>query len=464
MKKFSSLLLAFLLIVALIPASVVVFGSDPTYATCTALIPTTAPTIDGDGSDSAWAMADWNYVNKVLQDDDPTDANGAPGSAKFKVTHDVKYIYFYIEVEDDSFSMWDNIQIGFSDVRIDNIGPNNAITFRNSATDTFEVTNGQGAGRAESESSITVIDTKGVNTESGYRIEAKFEYAGFIYGNTNVNFQVQMEDAGRAYLLWNMNEYTLIASNTSDYGELIFNRHVNYSVPFATTAPTVDGTGSDSAWSAAEWNPVAQLVETPEYTGSAKFKAVHDGEYVYFLFEVADDAWSMWDGVGLGFSDDRVAGDAKVGPNNVVYFRNSAENTLAVENTPGANGFQGAVRECDNLVTVIDSKIVNTEAGYVLEAKLQLADSVSDSVYFNVYVQDADRAHIYWNPYWGWNIYSWSTECYGSLSLAEGQNGDNNGGNTDGDDNANTFDFALITVVIAAVSGMGIAVSKKPRR
>ena len=60
-----------------------------------------------------------------------------------------------------------------------------------------------------------------------------------------------------------------------------------------------------------------------------------------------------------------------------------------------------------------------------------------------------------------------STRCYGNLNFAAKQVEGNNNNNNNNDNiagNPETFDAVLMVVAVAAVSGMGVAVTKKTRR
>ncbi len=74
-------------------------------------------------------------------------------------------------------------------------------------------------------------------------------------------------------------------------GQLGFAQPVEF-VPFVQTAPRVDGKGTDAAWAAATWQPLAHLwagVPAAESDLSARYKVVAARDALYVLAEVTDD-------------------------------------------------------------------------------------------------------------------------------------------------------------------------------
>lgn len=245
----------------------------------------------------------------------------------------------------------------------------------------------------------------------------------------------------------------------------------DYSAPYCTTAPTIDGTVSDGEWDAAEWANIANEMEgRTDVNGSAKFKVMHDDVNVYILFDIVDETMSDWDNVGVHFSDIRsedAEGADTYGPNNTIGIRHLAANSFSdASNDKGKNGnFDAPVREGANLVTVVAQKGSDTANGYLIELKLEYTGGVPASVYFNVSWGEANGGRdLFWNKYWGWNLMGLSTRCYGNLNFAAKQVEDNNDNNDNIAGNPETFDAVLMVVAVAAVSGMGVAVTKKTRR
>lgn len=213
------------------------------------------------------------------------------------------------------------------------------------------------------------------------------------------------------------------------------NEYYEYKVAYTTAAPAIDGAITDDAWNQAPWAEITHAIENSPAWGDipAKFKVLHDGKYLYFAVEVFDDTIAEWDSIGLMFSDVR-AEDPRLGPNNTVSFRR-CQSEFIVESGIGKNGnFDAPQREGDNLVSIVDWKMVMTTdnggatTGYVVEAKLEYLLEFPERIYFNAQWGNDETDYTgdsAWNPYWGWNLLGISTTAYGELVfLAEGEAAD----------------------------------------
>lgn len=213
------------------------------------------------------------------------------------------------------------------------------------------------------------------------------------------------------------------------------NEYYEYKVAYTTAAPAIDGAITDDAWNQAPWAEITHAIENSPAWGDipAKFKVLHDGKYLYFAVEVFDDTIAEWDSIGLMFSDVR-AEDPRLGPNNTVSFRR-CQSEFIVESGIGKNGnFDAPQREGDNLVSIVDWKMVMTTdnggatTGYVVEAKLEYLLEFPERIYFNAQWGNDETDYAgdsAWNPYWGWNLLGISTTAYGELVfLAEGEAAD----------------------------------------
>ncbi len=305
-----------------------------------------APIIDGAGTDAVWASQTANNITKSIN-----DVSGISGN--FKMCYDNLYVYILVNVNDNSLGTngtgsvandgnsyeGDCVELYFAE------DTNNATAYtpgdwqirklvsKTQANGGIDGENSVSLSSLTSDANFKVVQTMGTNSyvqEWQIPIATLKQTANF--DNKDFRFDIHLVNDSNGTkiggLYWNSNaddQWSKVQNQGFIHLATAVTNHII--INEVSTAPVIDGTGTDAVWTSQTANNITQSIN--DVSGiSGNFKMCYDNLYVYILVNVKDNSLGA-NGTGSVATD----GNSYEGDCVELFFAADTNNATAY--TPG---------------------------------------------------------------------------------------------------------------------------------